>query len=41
MMDFSRTDFDAPLLTGRDPLNGTATYNDREDVFTGRFQFRF
>jgi phosphate-selective porin OprO/OprP len=41
IIDFSRTDFDVPLLTGRDPLNGTATYNDHEDVFSGRFQFRF
>jgi phosphate-selective porin OprO/OprP len=41
IIDFSRTDFDVPLLTGRDPLTGTVFYNDHENVFSGRFQFQF
>jgi phosphate-selective porin OprO/OprP len=39
ILDATRTDFDSPLLIDRDPLTGTAIYSDREDVFTGRFQF--
>ncbi|MBF0550172.1 MAG: hypothetical protein HQK60_06525, partial [Deltaproteobacteria bacterium] len=41
ILDVTRTDFDQPLLVGRDALMGTALYSDREDVFTGRFQFAF
>jgi phosphate-selective porin OprO/OprP len=41
VFDFTRTDFDTPLLIYRDPLTGEAVYSDREDVLTGRFQFQF
>ncbi|MDY6838717.1 MAG: porin [Thermodesulfobacteriota bacterium] len=41
VLDATRTDFDQPLLIDRDPITGEAVYSDREDVFTGRFQFRF
>jgi phosphate-selective porin OprO/OprP len=41
VLDATRTNFDRPLLIDRDPLTGDAVYSDREDVFTGRFQFNF
>jgi len=41
VLDATRTEFDRPLLIDRDPLTGDAVYSDREDVFTGRFQFNF
>jgi len=41
LIDATRTDFDRPLLIDRDPLTGEAIYAEREDVFTGRFQFQF
>jgi phosphate-selective porin OprO and OprP len=39
--DFTRTDFDRPLLIDRDPRTGEAFYSDTEDVFTARLQFAF
>jgi phosphate-selective porin OprO/OprP len=41
ILDATRTNFDRPLLVGRDPLTGTSLFSDREDVFTARFQFGF
>ncbi|MFH0824666.1 MAG: porin [Pseudomonadota bacterium] len=41
VFDYTRTEFDRPLLIGRDGLSGTAIYSDREDVFTTRFQLGF
>ncbi|MCP4693972.1 MAG: hypothetical protein GY859_38410, partial [Desulfobacterales bacterium] len=41
IFDASTTRFDIPLLIDRDPRTGEAVYSDREDVFTGRFQFMF
>jgi len=41
IVDFTRTEFDKPLLIARDPLSGTAIYSDREDVITARFQMGF
>ena len=41
MLDYTRTEFDRPLLIARDSLTGTAIYSDKEDVLTGRFQFAF
>ena len=41
LIDASRTDFDRPLLIDRDPITGEAIYAEREEVFTGRFQFQF
>jgi phosphate-selective porin OprO/OprP len=41
IIDYSRTDFDSPLLIARDPLTGTAVYSDHENIITGRFQFQF
>jgi len=40
-LDATRTDFDQPLLVGRDPIQGTAMFSDREDVVTARFQLGF
>jgi phosphate-selective porin OprO/OprP len=41
IFDFTRTDFDGPLLIARDPLEGTAVYGDHETLITARFQFQF
>ena len=41
IIDYTRTDFDSPLLIARDPLTGTAVYSDHENIITGRFQFQF
>jgi phosphate-selective porin OprO/OprP len=41
ILDFTRTDFDQPLLISRDPISGTAIYSEKEDVITTRFQFEF
>ena len=41
IFDFTRTDFDSPLLIARDPLEATAVYGDHETLVTGRFQFQF
>jgi phosphate-selective porin OprO/OprP len=41
VVDYTRTEFDRPLLIGRDALNGTALYSDHEDVLTTRFQLAF
>ncbi len=41
LLEASRTDFDQPLLIRRDPLTGTAIFNDREDVLISRLQFDF
>lgn len=41
ILDYTRTDFDQPLLIARDPINGTAIYSEKEDVITTRFQFGF
>jgi len=40
-LDATRTEFDRPLLVGRDAIKGTAIFSDREDVFTARFQLGF
>lgn len=40
-LDATRTEFDQPLLVGRDPIKGTAMLSDREDVVTARFQLGF
>ena len=40
-LDATRTEFDQPLLVGRDAIKGTAIYSDREDVVTARFQLGF
>jgi phosphate-selective porin OprO/OprP len=39
--DYTRTDFDQPLLIGRDALKGTSFFSDYEDSFTTRFQMGF
>jgi len=41
ILDYTRTDFDQPLLISRDPISGTAIYSEKEDVITTRFQFEF
>jgi len=41
IIDYSRSNFDQPLLIDRDPLTGTAVFSDHESVLTGRFQFQF
>lgn len=41
ILDYTRTDFDEPLLIARDSISGTAIYSDKEDVVTTRFQFKF
>ena len=41
IVDFTRTEFDSPLLIARDSLEGTSIYSDHEDVVTGRWQFQF
>ena len=41
ILDYTRTDFDQPLLIARDPISGTAIYSEKEDVITTRFQFGF
>ena len=41
LIDATRTKFDSPLLIDKDPLTGKTIYSNREDVFTGRFQFLF
>jgi len=41
ILDFTRTEFDQPLLIQRDSMKGTSLYSDREDVMTARFQFGF
>jgi phosphate-selective porin OprO/OprP len=41
VVDYTRTDFDRPLLVGRDALEGTSIFSDREDVLTTRFQLAF
>jgi phosphate-selective porin OprO/OprP len=41
LLNATRTNFDRPLLIDKDSLTGEATYSDREDVVTGRFQFQF
>ena len=41
IVDFTRSNFDVPLLIFRDPLTGTAVFSDHESVLTGRFQFQF
>ncbi|RJR26002.1 MAG: hypothetical protein C4582_02730 [Desulfobacteraceae bacterium] len=41
ILDFTRTEFDLPLLILRDPLTGTSIYSDKEDVITARFQIGF
>jgi len=41
IIDFTRSNFDQPLLISRDPLTGTALFSDHETVLTGRFQFHF
>jgi phosphate-selective porin OprO/OprP len=40
-LDFTRTDFDQPLLIDRDSRTGQAEYSDSEDILTARFQFAF
>jgi len=41
IIDYTRTEFDRPLLIQRDSMTGTALYSDREDVITARFQIGF
>lgn len=41
MVDYTRTDFDRPLLIDRDSRTGEAVYSDYEDVFTARMQLSF
>lgn len=41
IFDATITEFDIPLLVGRDAITGTAIYSGQEKVFTGRFQLRF
>jgi phosphate-selective porin OprO/OprP len=41
IVDYTRSNFDVPLLILRDPLTGTAVFSDHESVLTGRFQFQF
>ena len=41
ILDYTKTDFDQPLLIARDPISGTAIYSESEDVITTRFQFGF
>jgi phosphate-selective porin OprO/OprP len=41
ILDFTRTDFDRPLLIDRNSRTGQAEYSDSEDVLTARFQFGF
>lgn len=41
ILDYTRTDFDQPLLIFRDSISGTAIYSEQEDVVTTRFQFEF
>lgn len=41
VVDFTRTEFDRPLLIDRDSSSGEADYSDWENVFTARLQFAF
>jgi hypothetical protein len=41
MLDFTRTEFDRPLLIDRDSRTGEAVYSDFEDVFSARLQLSF
>jgi len=41
ILDFTRTDFDRPLLIDRDSITGEAEYSDCEHVLTARLQFAF
>jgi len=41
LIDATRTKFDSPLIIDKDPLTGKTITAEREDVFTGRFQFQF
>jgi len=41
ILDYTRSNFDQPLLISRDPISGTAIYSEKEDVITTRFQFEF
>ena len=41
ILDYTRTEFDRPLLIQRDSMKGTSLYSDREDVITARFQIGF
>ena len=41
LVDFTRTEFDRPLLISRDALTGTSVFSDYENVLTGRFQLMF
>jgi phosphate-selective porin OprO/OprP len=41
MLDYTRTEFDRPLLIDRDSRTGEAVYSDFEDVFSARLQLSF
>ncbi len=41
ILDYTRTEFDRPLIVGRDSTKGTALESDVEDVITARFQMGF
>jgi phosphate-selective porin OprO/OprP len=41
ILDYTRSNFDRPLLIYRDPLTGTAAFSDHVNVVTGRLQFQF
>ena len=40
-LEFTRTEFDQPLLIDRDAQTGDALFSDYENVFKARFQFAF
>jgi phosphate-selective porin OprO/OprP len=40
-VEFTRTEFDQPLIIDRDPQTGDAVFSDYEHVFKARFQFAF
>ena len=41
IIDFTRTEFDEPLLIYRDSLTGETIFSDYENVLTARFQFAY
>jgi len=41
IIDFTRTEFDEPLLIARDSLTGETIFSDYENVLTARFQFAY
>ncbi len=41
IVDFTRTDFDMPLLIARDAQTGETIFSDYENVLTARYQFAY